>query len=123
MARLLVVCVCLAASVNQAGPPAASLAYKGARLLCTEHVNAGPIHIVWQSHATSDPVDTVVAHYERTTGQKATVRADGAHRIELQADHYLSIYPSASNDAFPHCGVKPTPRERTVIQISEAARQ
>ena len=123
MGRLLVVCVCLAASVDQAGPPAASLAYKGARLLCAEHVNAGTIHIIWQSHATTDPVDTVVAHYERTTGQKATVRADGERYIELHADHHLSIYPSASNDAFPHCGVKPTTRERTVIRISEAARQ
>ena len=119
----MVACVCLAASLNQGEPPAASLAYKGARLLCAEHVNAGTIHISWQSHATPDPVDTVVAHYERTTGRKATVRADGERHIELRADHDLSIYPAASNDAFPHCDVKPTTRERTVIRISEAARQ
>lgn len=123
MILLLVVSALLAQATAPSRPPAGFVPYQGARPLCSEHVNSAAMHITWQSYVTSDPVEAVVAHYEKAASRKATLRPDGAYNLEWSADHSLSVYPAAKNDAFPHCAVKPAPGERTVVLISTAARR
>ena len=114
----------LLASVTlvSATPRAGFGSYRDARLLCSEHVSGTGMHITWSSYATKDSVATVVAHYEKTSGRKATKDADGSFRLEWDDDHKLDIYPAASNDKFPHCDKKPAKGEQTVILLSSAAR-
>ena len=73
------------------------------------------MHISWESYATADSLDRVVAHFQRASGRTATVSADGSRHFDWDASHKMSIYPAARNDDFPSCAVKPSARERTVI--------
>ena len=122
MVRLLAVCVLVTSGLGQAGPGRPPSRYPGARRLCSEHVSGAAMHISWESYATADSPDSVVAHYQRTTGRTATARTDGSRHFEWDTAHTMSIYPAARNDEFPHCDVKPTARERAIILSSTAAR-
>lgn len=119
--RRLAILLCLTTSTGAAQPAGGFVPYPGARPLCAEHVSGTPLHITWRSYATPDSVDAVVAHYEKTTGRKATKLPGGERRLEWNADHKLAVYPAADNDRFPHCATKPTGDERTVLLISTAA--
>jgi len=122
MVQLFAAWVLVASGLGQARPALPETRYPGSRQLCAEHVNGAGLHISWVTYATRDAPDAVVALYERTTGRKSTARADGSRAFEWDALHTTSIYPATRNDAFPHCDVKPTGRERTVILTSVAAR-
>jgi hypothetical protein len=119
-ARRLAILLLMTASLAAAQPSAGFASYPGARRLCAEHVSGTPMHLTWRSYATRDSLDTVVAHYEKATGRKATTLASGERRLEWNANHKLGIYPAADNDRFPHCETKPARDERTVILISTA---
>ncbi|MEO8705245.1 MAG: hypothetical protein ABI867_34705 [Kofleriaceae bacterium] len=81
------------------------------------------MHITWSSYASKDSVATIVAHYETTTGRKATpAGANGERTLEWDKDRKLEVYPASKNDAFPSCGKKPTTGEQSVILMSSAAR-
>jgi hypothetical protein len=106
-----------------AAPSAGFAAYKDARQLCSEHVAGSGMHITWSSYASKDPVDTIVRHYEKTTGRKATPAGSrGERSLAWDKDHMLEIYPASRNDAFPHCDKKPASGELSVILMSSAAR-
>lgn len=105
-----------------ATPRAGFASYRAARLLCAEHVTGTSMHVMWSSYASKDDVATIAAHYEKTTGRKATTGARGERHLEWDADHKLDIYPAARNDDFPHCAKKPARGERSVILMSSVAR-
>lgn len=123
MVRLLAACVLATSGLGHAGPTPPDSPYPGARRLCSEHVSGRDTHISWESYATADALDRVVAHYQRTTGRTAAVQPDGSRHFDWDTSHQMSIFPAARNDDFPHCDVKPMARERTVILSSVATRR
>jgi hypothetical protein len=116
------VAVAALAAVAAATPRAGFASYRDARLLCAEHVTGTGMHVMWSSYASKDDVATIAAHYEKTTGRKATTGTKGERHLEWDADHKLDIYPAARNDAFPHCAKKPGRGERSVILMSSVVR-
>jgi hypothetical protein len=92
LVTLLVVCT---QTTTSALPFAGFAPPQGARRLCAEHVNSPTMHITWQSYATADALDEVVAHYQKATGRTATRQADGSHRHTRRANHrrHLDRHP------------------------------
>ena len=123
MVRPIAICALVSSAFGQAAPAPPDPHYPGARQLCAEHVSGQDMHISWESYATADPVDRVVAHFQRASGRTATVRADGSRHFDWDAVNKMSIYPAARNDAFPNCDVKTSARERTVILSSVGTRR
>ncbi|MBX3157804.1 MAG: hypothetical protein KF773_17680 [Deltaproteobacteria bacterium] len=122
--RIAFLLLLLASATAMADTPAAKGfdPYKGARMLCKEHVSGKAMHVVWTSWATKDDVATVAAHYEKATGGKPQKGDQGELRFSDDKDLRLQVYPAEKNDSFPKCATKPAAGERTVVLISQAIR-
>ena len=101
--------------------------YPGARALTDGRVYGSPpesVHISWTTTATADSPATVVAHYERVLGQRATTdgkswsfsvkKDDGSSWVSRT----LEIIPAAVAKDFPGGDVPPAAGERTVMLSS-----
>jgi hypothetical protein len=99
-------------------------AYPGAKPLCSEHVHANGIEIAWQSYATTDAPDRVVAFYEKDQKTKSTAGDAGEKSIHAPArdDDLVSIIAADKADKLPHCATAPAADARTVIVVSSATR-
>ena len=108
-----------------AGQWASFAAYPGARKLCDQHVSASGMEISWQSYATDDPVERVVAFYEKDQKTKATTGDAGEKTIRAaaRADDILSIIAAERADKLPHCETAPPAEAKTVIVVSSATRR
>jgi hypothetical protein len=96
--------------------------YPGSRQLCSQHITGnGGMHISWSSHASTDAMSKVVAHYEKALATKATDEDHGAKSIKV-GDRHVTIYPAASNDKLPSCETKPKATEKTIVMLSTASR-
>ncbi len=99
-------------------------AYGGARSLCSERVYANTMEIHWRSWASVDPVEQVVAFYEKARGEKPTRDHAGGWQWKdpTAPDHHFTIY-RADQAGIPSCREKPTAKERTIILDSVAHRR
>ena len=100
-------------------------AYPGAKKLCDQHVTGAGLEISWQSYATEDPVERVVAYYEKDQKTKATTGDAGEKTLRAPArrDDVLSIIAAERADKLPHCETAPPAEARTVIVVSSATRR
>ena len=78
--HLLILCPSSAAL----GAPGEAPSYRGARVLCSEHIVGNLAHISWTSIATKDDVATVVAFYEKSLGKKAGTGDKGERTLEAR---------------------------------------
>lgn len=94
--------------------------YRGAKLLCQEHVMAAGAEIHWRTFAVADEVAAVVAFYEKALGTKAERDDKGGFRLRATpaASSVLTVYAPARADTYPHCGEKPAAGDRAVILVS-----
>jgi hypothetical protein len=122
LAPLLLLLASATAMADPKDPKAGFASYKGARMLCNEHISGNTMHITWSSWATKDDIATVVAHYEKVIGAKATRGSEGEYKFSDGKDLRLSVYPADKNDSFPKCATKPDKTEKTIVLISNAAR-
>jgi len=108
-----------------AGQWASFAAYPGAKRLCAEHVSSPKVEIAWQSYATEDPVERVVAFYEKDQKAQATTGDAGEKTIRAaaRADDVLSIIAAERSDKLPHCENAPPAEAKTVILVSSATRR
>jgi hypothetical protein len=99
-------------------------AYPAARPLCDEHVAGSSMHISWRSFASRDPVERVVAFYERDQGAKATEQSPGAFVLHARArpDDVLEVRGTGGAGTYPSCSVRPAKGEKTVVIVSSATR-
>jgi hypothetical protein len=124
----LAVCVLVAGQTTPTRPPL--LPYPGAKEFCSQHVTGAPgpdgpgPHITLSVYATADPLATVVAHYQRTIGQR-NHRHEGNEdvwRFPLERpDAVLTVTSAGKADLHPQCA-KPPAAAATVIVISSMAR-
>ena len=124
----LAVCAAISAHTPRAHPPL--VPYPGAREFCSQHVTGAPgpdgpgPHIALTVYATADPPAKVVAHYQRTLGERPH-RHEGNEdvwRFPLEhPDAVLTVTPASGADLHPQCA-KPPATAATVIVISTMAR-
>lgn len=108
-----------------AGQWASFAAYPGARKLCDQHVSASSMEIAWQSYSTEDPIERVVAFYEKDQKAKSSSGDAGEKTIRApaRADDVLSIIAAERADKLPHCETAPPAAAKTVIVVSSATRR
>lgn len=100
-------------------------AYRGARLLCDEHVRGVDLEIHWRSFAVADEPAKVVAFYEKATKTKAQREERGGFTLRApgNGDAVLTVLPLAAVEAYPHCAEAPRAGERAVLLVSTATRR
>jgi hypothetical protein len=108
-----------------AGQWASFAPYPGAHKLCDQHVTGSGLEISWQSYATEDAVERVVAFYEKDQKAKATTGDAGEKTLHAPArdDDVISIIAAERADKLPHCETAPPAKARTVIVVSSGTRR
>lgn len=82
------------------------------------------MEIHWRTWASADPVEKVVAFYEKARGEKPTRDHAGGWQWKdpKQPDHLFTIY-RADQKGVPSCETKPKDGERTILMDSIAHRR
>jgi hypothetical protein len=95
-------------------------AFPGARKLCSQHVSANVMHIVWTAYATASPPAEVIAFYEKHHGALAVERKGAMLTLRAGENLHLSVHPKESE--YPTCDVLPATGDATVIIVSQSSR-
>lgn len=112
-----------------AAPPATdaitAAAYPRARLLFEREVAGRSIRIRYRCYATADSLEKVAAHYGKDPRfVPASWRMEpGERAFALRSDPelHVAIFPTANAGLHKQCEVKPSPGDRTLLQISQAS--
>jgi hypothetical protein len=99
------------------------LAYPGARLLCTQHVDGftGPdrkqrVHFTWSGYVTTHSRDDVIEFFRKAHPGLGPDRTGGGFTLRTPAGANLSVH-TAGTGAYPRCSEQPRAGERTVIIV------
>lgn len=90
--------------------------YPGARRLCSQHVTANVMHIVWTAYATSDDLAKVMAFYAGAPGAEKT---DRGLTVRGPKGALLTVH-DASAKGYPTCSEKPGSGDRTVLIVAQS---
>lgn len=99
------------------------LVYPGSRQLLESHVTGNQLEIHWRCFASTDAVETVVAHYQKdarlTPGTWRKEEGEHGFAAKSDPDLHVAIFPAEASARRPTCKADLKAGERTVLQVSK----